>query len=170
MCIFHVPILLCEVATERRIPSGGRLDHYRWVCVCGGGGVNWVNHVSGPLGVRSRQPNGLIREEGVDDGMGSSGKSAPTFSPTSGAYLKITWCLPGAPPGRLGFEIVDDFVSPRRGLWVISTEQTHRSTLAASPTTIHGFLPRLPPPSCIGIWTRECCKGRPLLAGCRTGN
>lgn len=36
----------------------------------GGGVLNRVNHVSGPLGVRSRKPNGLIREEGVDDRNG----------------------------------------------------------------------------------------------------
>lgn len=47
--------------------SGGWLGHYWWtrkkVCF-----LTLVNQVNGPLGGRSRVPNGLIREEEGDDG------------------------------------------------------------------------------------------------------
>lgn len=52
-----------SVGVESGIASGGWLDHYRWtrkkVCF-----LTLVNQVNGPLGGRSRVPNGLIREEG----------------------------------------------------------------------------------------------------------
>ncbi len=53
--------------------SGGWLGHYRWtrkkVCF-----LTLVNQVNGPLGGRSRVPNGLIREEEVDDGNEQQGE------------------------------------------------------------------------------------------------
>lgn len=66
MCVLHISSLLWDVGVALRNFSRGWLDCYRWagnkVCF-----PNWVNLVSGPLGGRSRKPNGLIREEGVDD-------------------------------------------------------------------------------------------------------
>ena len=56
-----------SVSVEPGNASGGWLGHYRWtrkkVCF-----LTLVNQVNGPLGGRSRVPNGLIREEEVDDG------------------------------------------------------------------------------------------------------
>lgn len=56
---------VCSVSVEPGNASGGWLGHYRWtrkkVCF-----LTLVNQVNGPLGSRSRVPNGLIREEEVD--------------------------------------------------------------------------------------------------------
>lgn len=62
-----------SVSVEPVNASGGWLGHYRWtrkkVCF-----LTLVNQVNGPLGGRSRVPNGLIREEEVDDGNEQQGE------------------------------------------------------------------------------------------------
>lgn len=62
-----------SVSIEPGNASGGWLGHYRWtrkkVCF-----LTLVNQVNGPLGGRSREPNGLIREEEVDDGNEHQGE------------------------------------------------------------------------------------------------
>ena len=70
-CAFRVPASwLDQSGVSLVMPgnaSGGWLGHYRWtrkkVCF-----LTLVNQVNGPPGGRSRVPNGLIREEEVDDG------------------------------------------------------------------------------------------------------
>lgn len=62
-----------SVSVEPGNASGGWLGHYRWtrkkVCF-----LTLVNQVNGPLGGRSRVPNGLIRDEEVDDGSERQGE------------------------------------------------------------------------------------------------
>lgn len=87
-----------SVSVEPGNASGGWLDHYRWtrkkVCF-----LTLVNQVNGPLGGRSMVPNGLIREEEVDDGKGIRW---PTFSPPLQPLVRPrTHKSPGSQPGHI---------------------------------------------------------------------
>lgn len=110
-----VPFVFCKltesvwsVSVEPGNASGGWLGHYRWtrkkVCF-----LTLVNQVNGPLGGRSRVPNGLIREEEVDDGNeqqreghGLTHLQPSTFSPPLQPHvLPRTPKSPGSQPGHI---------------------------------------------------------------------
>lgn len=101
-----------SVSVELGNALGGWLGHYRWtrkkVCF-----LTLVNQVNGPLGGRSRVPNGLISDWEVDDGNEQKWEGhrltllhVPTsvlqYSPTScqwhGAVLgaRLVTCIPQA--------------------------------------------------------------------------